>query len=163
MNEPGWAEVLETIYSNEPDTPKGKINEDHPFVTDTNLNRESAIAAIRSLKKWDLVEEESASVKGDVGKEQTGRIPRSEVQYRLTTDGFEVAHDREQSKEQSKNNQAIVLLTLALAFVAIVDTSINAAIGAGYNTPHLIVFSLIAIGFFTALAVFMSRRDMLPK
>jgi hypothetical protein len=103
-----WEEVLMYMYEEMPESASATITDDHPFVTETDLAVDEAERAAAKLSSWDLFERPSLPDGTTINR------------YELSTRGFEVAHEREQSKTDHKINHSLVFFTMSLVMVEIV-------------------------------------------
>lgn len=115
-----WPEVLEVIYSNGgtvihstkmPDA--GRWDDESEVVEELcNHSEEDVREAISLLERADLVKEEREDWEG----------PPDHVFLKLTSRGFEVAHERELKVKQQETNENLAFFTLILGFAAILQT-----------------------------------------
>jgi hypothetical protein len=121
MKQPDWTVVIRYMYENTPPFPSSDITEDHPFVTNTHLSVEQAQAVVEELEDWGLVSEvvkdhqiaNSGSESGDTVEPIHG--------YKLTSDGFDVAHERELSTRNADINVSLTVFTLILVVITGID------------------------------------------
>lgn len=117
MTKPSWALVIRELYSDSSTLPSDNISTGHPFVTG-DLNIQEAEDAVESLEEWGLIEREIKTREdwdSDSGKYQT--VIHG---YKLTSDGFEVAHERELSERNNKINTSLVFFTFILVLAQII-------------------------------------------
>lgn len=120
MDEPDWAKIVRVLYYEAPDIPDEEISKRHPFVTNTDLDPQTAEEAVVALKNWGMVEEVVKERKGDYDPE-TGKLDGEVVHgYRLESDGFDVAHERELSSRQNRINRSISIFTVTLVVVEVI-------------------------------------------
>ncbi|MFC7202015.1 hypothetical protein ACFQJC_00680 [Haloferax namakaokahaiae] len=119
MEEPDWAEIVRVLYQQSPNLPTGEINRSHPFVVETDLNRLEANKSVETLEEWGLVEREEIKSRWD--SPGTGGLEgEREYGYKLTSDGFDVAHERELSARDNQINNSLVFLTFILVLAQII-------------------------------------------
>lgn len=117
MDNPDWAKILTMMYEESPEVPTTTISEDHPFVRGTDLDVEAATGATSNLERWGLLDTEVTHVSMDNPSHE--RVPE-EWGYHLSNDGFNVAHEREQSRQRNRINHALVFLTFVLVLAQII-------------------------------------------
>lgn len=107
IEQQNWAELLLFLYSREEkweNFGRGEpavIKSDHPLVERTNLNKSQVKSALSFLEEHDLIEEDGSGF------------------FKLTSRGFDVAHEREMKERELRNNSLITLLTVVLAIGAL--------------------------------------------
>lgn len=123
MADPDWAVITQVLYRKSPELPDTDIGQDHPFVTETELDVDGAANTVGILVDWGLVTEEEISRKGGEYNPDSGKITGEEVTagYKLTTEGFDVAHERELSERSSRINRSLAVFTLVLVLISGVD------------------------------------------
>lgn len=149
MSEPDWAEVIEVLYSEAPDWPSHEITADHLFVKKTSLDEEAATETVEALESWGLVAVE-------VTEMELNEVDSPEASawgYKLTKDGFEVAHQREQAQRDLTANQSLNFLTFVLAVAAASEL-----IHVSQMTDNLIAVVLVG-----GMAVMLARGELLSN
>lgn len=182
MEDPDWAKIISYLYESRTGRVEAPIYElgetsgitaNHPFVEELDLTRKKATDALFQANEFGFLELthqtegtiESDNLVFDMFKPKYPKRDSDLGEYalRLSKKGFDVAHEREVKQNQTENSQAIIILTIVLAFAAITDLAINATIGMGLSSDLLIFFPAIAIGVFTLLAIYMYLNDLFPN
>lgn len=134
-----WEEVLMYMYEEMPESASATITDDHPFVTETDLGVDEAERAAAKLSRWDLFERPSLPNGTTINR------------YELSTRGFEVAHEREQTDKSQKINASLMFFTFALVMVEVI-----AIVPTGDFERAIMIFTLLF-----GLLVVVWRSDML--
>lgn len=116
MDKPDWATAVQIMYREAPKLISGEIDTTHPFVTEGDLTEDTARDTLLSLDEWGLVEKQPKTLTPT----PTGDIETTEFGYKLTKDGFDVAHERELSRRDNSISQSLVFLTFILVLAEIV-------------------------------------------
>lgn len=117
MKKPDWAKVIQFMYRDAPEPINASIDSDHPLITEAGLRKEVARDALDSLAEWGLIKQQSKSV--DIAGKGKGKT-ETKFSYKLTKDGFDVAHERELSQRNNRINYSLVFLTFVLAMAQII-------------------------------------------
>ena len=123
MDEPDWACILEFLYEIGESHSAGfhEIAPDNRMVQETGLNPRTIEDAIYFLEEQDLVKVEEA---GHTDRDEYNNLINPTTRrIKLEREGFQVAHDREQTSRQEETNNEIGNFTLALVFVGILQTA----------------------------------------
>lgn len=119
MEEPVWSQVLDAMYRHGKtiDAPRDleNLSFDHILVQKTDAEVDEISSALVFLRNQDLV---TMAVSGQSDGEEMHRP------LHLTTDGFEVAHQRDLNYQSKAGNRAIVALTVILGLGAILEAMI---------------------------------------
>ncbi|MFC7165753.1 hypothetical protein [Halospeciosus flavus] len=145
MEEPDWAKVVRVLYHEAPNSPEEEIDDDHPFVTETDLCVETAERAAEALVDWDLasfVGIEQGEYKGPGDGFEQGKMG-----YKLTSQGFEVAHQRELARRDHGINKSLVFLTFVLAVAQVVGVVPLSDLMTALSGLILLVVMLIVIWY----------------
>ncbi|MCU4801325.1 hypothetical protein OB920_13170 [Halobacteria archaeon HArc-gm2] len=121
MDKPDWAQIVQVMYRVSPTEPNTSIDEDHPFVTKTDLDVERASEAAESIESWGLLNRYESRIE-DIN-EETGEQEPMISEYTLTPDGFEVAHERELASRNNDINQSLVFLTFVLVIAQLIGVT----------------------------------------
>lgn len=180
-DESNWSTILQTVYEEdiwwEKDT---EVDEDHPVVQETGMDTETVQSSLAYLSQVQLIGTVQAGMKSDVprpGKESempvTSRDRRTGLYLGLTSRGFSVAHDREMRRRRDEQNQreakqqhdvnlAIALLTLGLISVTVVDSAVQAFVGAG---TILWAYSSLSIGvaLLIIFTIILARNGLISR
>ena len=117
MDNPDWAKVLQILYEGAPEMYDIAITEDHIFVQETGLKKDTVENAVEKLEEWSLIKKEQRSILRDP-EEESVLIP--DFGYQLSEEGFKVAYDREISRRDAHINQALVIFTFVLAVAELI-------------------------------------------
>lgn len=122
-DEPDWARVIKYLYENNGSTQFSHKSDDYD--EGTTVNDEQTVYEPLHARTVELANIEPATPEN--GYEiteflvETGMAERSigedDLVLSLTSKGFDVAHDREQTKQDRSTDQALVVLTFALVGV----------------------------------------------
>ncbi|QOS10752.1 uncharacterized protein HfgLR_03025 [Haloferax gibbonsii] len=120
MSNKKWAQVLDKLYemggSGEYPSEKteGEIESDVDLSQQLDLSEKQVREGVKTLLDRRLATDETIGL----GK---GKTIRNNVT--LKSDGFQLAHDRDQAQRDRASNRAVTLLTLVLAFVGIAQAT----------------------------------------
>lgn len=114
--EPDWARILSAMYQAE--VPENQevfrktqyVYDTRTLAVTTNLSERRVSRAGRKLQDWGLTERELKRLDNE----------SSYMEYSLTKEGFEVAHERELSNKSDRINQSLVFFTFVLVVAEIV-------------------------------------------
>lgn len=144
MAEPAWAQVLSVMYH------QGKsvtvpfnledLDDEHALVEETNLGSEEVANALEFLYGQNLVDIWRIPDDENDAIENENPVEHIQRQVEIEPDGFEVAHEREQSHQQIAGNYAIAALTAVLATTSLIETSI------AYSSGNLDLVESVALG-----------------
>lgn len=145
MGEPNWAKLLKFFYEKDDQSHKyGAIKESifegwqHPIMEETGLSREELYSGLVMLENRGLID------RGTWGL------------YHLTDKGFELAHDREMTKQQVINNDYIAVFTVVLGMTAFTELTNSLKI-LSINTKLFLV-ALIPITIISALILMLREH-----
>lgn len=120
MKRPDWEEILEVMYHESPPKWDPKNPTDHPFWKETELEPSEISSILKKLDSWGLVS--SILVDGEKAEydPEADEMTRVIKRYKLSADGFEVAHDRELANRDNQINQSLVFFTFILVITDVI-------------------------------------------
>jgi len=172
-DESDWAIVLQTIYEEDIWWQKdADIDGNHPVVQSVDISPKAVQNSLAYLSQTQLIGSVKAGMEADVsrpGKESempiADRDRQTGLYIGLTSRGFSVAHDREmrhrrdiqdqqKARQQHDVNLAVAILTLGLISVTVIDSAVQAFVGAETITwayLSLVIAVFLLIGFTAVL------------
>jgi hypothetical protein len=121
-----WQKVLNAMYEHGLVwSVDADIDESHPAVKETDLSEERAKEALSFLSEAGLIGRIQAGAKADYPREMTVGISeearRRGTHIGLTTEGFNVAHERELRNQQETHNRILAAFTVLVGISALVQ------------------------------------------
>lgn len=163
MSEPNWAKIIGYLYHSRTGRVEPPIYErgeshgvirSHPFVEELDLSKKEAANALFQANEFGFIELKhhkegiikAENLKFDMFKKGSPELNSDLAEYalRLSNKGFDVAHDREQNKEQKSINKDIRNLTKIIALTAILQ-GLAAVFSVKLPHPLLITFIFVLV------------------
>ncbi|EMA29885.1 MULTISPECIES: hypothetical protein [Haloarcula] len=152
MNEPDWAKILKCLHNNNGEIRRTALSDE--------LSKEEVTPEIQEEALYDGLRENVELLNKETQEiaemrehlQNTGLVSydnnKEYAALQLTTDGFEVAHERELSRRDNRINQSLVFFTFVLVLAQIVDV-IPADDWVKVLSAFIILVGMLAVTIYT--------------